>query len=164
VEGCADGSESGAGCSNARVIGRKTAAKAGGFQITASTCAAGNDMTGYDATSCKDQGRDRSWRLWLRKYEKLDVTLTQGAKCGSATSWDRVFKIHSGTGCTDQGCGKKLLCANTGAGTWSTQFIAPEDGWYVFVVDGKAGPGAADDSGDFTLTLSLLCVFGGCEC
>lgn len=164
VVGCADGSESGAGCSAARVVGRPSAAKQGGFQVTANTCSADNDVSGYDATSCKDQGRDRSWRLYLKKFEKLDVLLTQGAKCPSATSWERVFKIYSGTGCTDQSCGKKHLCANTGAGTWGTSFVAPEDGWYVIVVDGKNGPGAGDDSGEFTLTLSLLCVFGGCEC
>ncbi|MBK9000636.1 MAG: hypothetical protein IPM35_33355 [Myxococcales bacterium] len=164
VVGCADGSESGAGCSAARVVGRPSAAKLGGFQVTANTCSAANDVSGYDATSCKDQGRDRSWRLYLKKFEKLDVLLTQGAKCSSATSWERVFKIYSGTSCTDQTCGKKHLCANTGAGTWGTSFVAPEDGWYVIVVDGKNGPGAGDDSGEFTLTLSLLCVFGGCEC
>jgi hypothetical protein len=142
------------------VVGRVTAAKAGGFQVTASTCSVANDLGGYDATSCKDDGRDRAWRLYLKKFEKLDVLLTQGAKCSSAPTWDRVFKIYSGMGCTDQGCGKKVLCGNTGAGTWSTSFVAPEDGWYVVVVDGKT----ANDAGDFTLTLSLLCVFGGCEC
>lgn len=160
VAGCLDGSESGAGCLGARVVGRKTASQAGGFQVSGSTCVAGNDLSGYDAQSCKDDGKDRAYRLYLKKFEKLDVLLTQGAKCAASSSWDRVFKIHSGTSCTDKGCGKKLQCSNTGAGTWSTTFVAPDDGWYVVVVDGKTG----SDGGDYTLTLSLLCIFGGCEC
>lgn len=160
VVGCLDGSESGAGCLGARVVGRKTASQAGGFQVSGSTCGAGNDLSGYDAQSCKDDGKDRAYRLYLKKFEKLDVLLTQGAKCAASSSWDRVFKIHSGTSCTDKGCGKKLQCSNTGAGTWSTTFVAPDDGWYVVVVDGKTG----SDGGDYTLTLSLLCIFGGCEC
>jgi len=160
VVGCADGSESGAGCSNARVVGRVSAAKLGGVDLTANTCSAGNDVSGYDATTCKDQGRDRSWRMYLKKNELLDVKLTQGAKCASAPSWNRIFKIYSGSSCTDQGCGKKQLCANPGSGTWVTKFVPQEDGWYVLVVDGQG----ADDAGDFTLNLSLLCTFGGCEC
>ncbi|MBK7585861.1 MAG: hypothetical protein IPI67_37460 [Myxococcales bacterium] len=164
VLGCADGNESGAGCAGARVVGRLTAAKAGGFQVTTNTCSSANDVSGYDATSCKDLGRDRSYRMYLKKFEKLDVKLTQGAKCASAQSWERVFKIYSGSNCTDQACDKKHLCGNTGAGTWGTTFVAPDDGWYVIVVDGQKAPGAGDDSGDFTLTLQLLCVFGGCEC
>ncbi|MCC6899718.1 MAG: hypothetical protein IT377_12130 [Polyangiaceae bacterium] len=160
VVGCLDGSESGAGCLGARVVGRKSASKAGGFQVSGSTCNAGNDVSGYGGTSCPDGGKDRAYRLYLKKNEKLDVLLTQGAKCVAASSWERVFEIYSGSSCTDKGCSKKVQCSSTGAGTWSTTFVAPDDGWYVVVVDGKT----ANDGGDFTLTLSLLCIFGGCEC
>ena len=164
AESCQSGNQSRSGCANALVIGRLEASVSAGYFTSTNTCSASDASEGPNSGSCWDYGRDHSYRIFLRAGESIAVTLTQGSKCSPATSWDRVFKIYSGNGCSDKSCSNGLFCASTGSGTYSKSYTAPADAWYVIVVDGRTATNVYDDSGSYTLTVKLTCLAGTCNC
>ena len=93
----------------------------------------------------------------------MHVDLTLGTKCGIAKAWDAVLKVYDSTGCTDRTCAAVASC-HTAVSPYTETLVAPAEGWYTIVVDGKTGSAVNDDSGTYTLTVKLTCKTGACEC
>lgn len=159
IQGCQDGASSGSGCAQARVIGRASAGSSQGYVKTDTTCNATNQSKDF-GSGCGDAGRDHTYRIFMRAGESFAATLTQGAKCASAPSWDRTFKIYFGSSCSDTSCSNASFCYSPGAGNYNKSLNVTQEGWYHLVVDGVG----AEDSGSYTLTVKLTCKTPGCEC
>lgn len=159
---CANGSQDRLSCTKARVIGRSVAKTAAGFKISDDTCYDGNNSQ-VSNSNCWDTGYDHSYRIFLRKGEIINMSLS-GWDCGftSFSVWEVIKVIQDTTGCgepTSKACGKSAACTSDA----SLIFTAPAEGWFNVVVD-------TDTSGegtDYTFTLKLnpaSCQSAGCEC
>ncbi|MDO9015710.1 MAG: hypothetical protein Q8S73_09600 [Deltaproteobacteria bacterium] len=156
ADACGDGAQSRDRCTEARVIGRRTAASTAGFSTTANTCSASNR---FDDCSW-DAGGDHAYRLWARAGETLTVTLSRGSGCVSS-SWDATLKLYQGGDCGTVTCSGDRWCRDR-VGSGAQTYVAPRDGWIVLIVDGST---AFDDEGTYTLRVRLSgCAAAGCEC
>lgn len=156
---CANGTQNRNGCANARVIGRSVAGSAAGFSISDDTCSASDSFD--DSSSCWDANSDHAYRIFMRKNESIQITLETGWDCPYNWSfWYATLKIFSNGGCTDTACTNKVFC-DYNETDYSQPFTAPQDGWYILVVDGSS---AFDDEGDYTFKVKLTCNTSGCEC
>lgn len=154
---CATGSEVAEKCSNARVLGRKSAGTTG-IKVKGNTCGAKDDHD-EDDNDCWDAGADQYFRVFMRKGETLQTKLVTGEACIGG-SWQATLALFAAAPCTDTSCATKLLCNDL---KYSTQLAhtAAEDGWYTILVDGST---AFDDEGDYTLDVALVCLTPDCEC
>jgi len=160
IRGCAMGTESRSGCADARTIGRTTAATPAGYKITDDLCAASNKFD-ESGSSCWDANADHAYRLWMQAGESVDLAVTTSTPCSSSvTRWDATLKVIENTGCDDKACTTRTFCAYN-AYSHSKTYVAPRDGWYVFVVEGSS---AFDDEGTYTFTVKLTCKITGCGC
>jgi hypothetical protein len=157
ADACANGSQSRDRCANSRIIGRRDAADADAFTITADTCSASNR---FDDCSW-DAGHDHAYRIWMRTGETMSARLsTSSATC--VGSWQATLKLYESTGCTDITCSGDRWCHDHIDSAETHNYTAVRDGWIVLVVDGST---AFDDWGQYTLTVDLTsCLTAGCEC
>ncbi len=158
AEACTTGSQSRDGCSNARIVGRKTAKGSSGYVISADTCYA-NDKINQPSGSgiCYDAGSDHTYKIYLRAGETAAMTLSTSFPCGDGSSWDATLSVYNNTAC---GLANQAWCDDYFSGTKS--YTAPADGWYIIVVEGST---AFDDEGDYTLTVKLQnCINADCNC
>lgn len=156
IEACSNGVEGRDRCTEARVIGRRTAATTAGYVVSGDTCRAANrfDDCAWDA------GSDHAYRLWLRAGETVTVSLAIGGGCATST-WDATLKLYQGTDCATVTCSGDRWCRDR-VGTSPQTYAATRDGWVVLVVDGST---AFDDEGAYTLTVRLTgCAGASCEC
>ncbi len=160
VLGCATGTENRSGCANARTIGRTTAASSTGYKISDDTCLATNKVTD-SSSSCWGSNNDHAYRLWMKAGETVSLQLSTSWPCSfDLWDWYASLKIFESSGCDDKACGARTFCSNDDY-LHSRTFVAPRDGWYVFVVDGAS---SWDDEGDYTFTVKLTCNEPGCGC
>jgi hypothetical protein len=90
ADACADGAQSRNGCGSARVIGRSKAKV--GFKVSDDTCWGYN--YGSDDSKCYDGGYDHTYRIFLRKAEKIEVKLWNDWYCiGGATGASGKLRI-----------------------------------------------------------------------
>ncbi len=160
VLGCATGTENRSGCANARTNGRTTAASSTGYKISDDTCLATNKFTD-SSSSCWGSNNDHAYRLWMKAGETVSLQLSTSWPCSfDLWDWYASLKIFESSGCDDKACGARTFCSNDDY-LHSRTFVAPRDGWYVFVVDGAS---SWDDEGDYTFTVKLTCNEPGCGC
>jgi hypothetical protein len=164
---CANGSQGRHGCDDARVIGRSVAKTSGGFKISDSTC--GSNSIEY-WSKCYNDADDHSYRIFLRKNEKITVSYSgySDTWCGFSDTGSSVTNywiiIQSTAGCgapTSGSCPAKSSCGTKS----STAFIAPAEGWFLVVADGETWSGG--EGLNYTLTVKLdptTCQVAGCEC
>jgi Cys-rich repeat protein len=159
VESCTTGTQNRRKCTGARIIGRKPASTGAGYAISDDTCYAYDDFN--DNTSCWDANSDHAYRIYMRKNESVTITLSTGWDCPMNWSyWNATLKIFSNAGCADTSCATKVFCAYNND-SYNKVFTAPQDGWYIIVVDGSS---AFDDEGDYDFGVKLTCKVAGCEC
>lgn len=153
--------DTGSSCANASVIGRSLAKNATGYTVTTTSCGASD---GNNTDCASDDGFDRSYRIFLRKGEKISVNYNGSAgTCGGSNSTR--LKINQNS----NGCGTPTAVACNPSSTVctslsSTTYVAPAEGWFTIVADStKAGAGLES----YTLTVKLdptTCAVSGCEC
>jgi hypothetical protein len=97
----------------------------------------------------------------MRKNESIIITLSTGWDCPFEwSSWYATLKIFTNAGCGDTACTNKDFCDDNHT-SYNKPYTAPQDGWYILVVDGSSAFG---DEGDYTFKVKLTCNTGTCEC
>ncbi len=162
---CGDGNQNRYDCGGARVIGRKTAIGSKGYKKSDTTCDSLDYMEWWN--KCYDSGYDHTYRIFLRKNEKISISYTGFSDdcwgSGGGSTWAEFKVIQASSGCGDPingSCPNYSICSDKSSGT----YVAPAEGWYVIVAD-------SDDFGaqgfSYTLTVKLdatTCQTAGCEC
>jgi hypothetical protein len=155
VDACTTGNQSRQGCTNARIIGRMTAGTPAGYTTSPTTCSSMNLM---DVGGCADAGFDHTYRIFMRQGESITAMLSTGAECLGST-WFATLKFMTNAGCNSTQCTTNVLCDANNSST-TNSYVAPQDGWYIIVVDG----GSSSNKGTYTLNVKLTCNVGACEC
>lgn len=162
--GCYTGSQSRAGCGEARLIGRQDAADAGAYNITyQQTCGAGNYFDGAPVNSCEGSGggADHSYRIFMLAGESIAIRIFPDVKCGSDDFATFTFSIWTNDSCSESVCPTALYCQrNISYVVYNDNFTATADGWYFLVIDGNS----ANDSGEYDFKVTLTCNEAGCGC
>jgi hypothetical protein len=79
----------------------------------------------------------------------------------SGSWWDLTLQIYGNAGCAATTCDTRYVCEDH-ISSHTEVFTAPNDGWFIFVVDGST---AFDDEGDYDLTVNLTCRNAStCDC
>lgn len=143
-------------------MSRIDAGSGGGYVIDSyGMCGRANNFNGGCDTR---NGADASYRLFMRAGETAATSLVRGSQtCLSSWLGNISLRIYQDTcsncaACPTPTCSTQPYCSINN--NQSTNFVAPTDGWYTFVVD-TAGTG--DYGGIFTLTIKLTCS-GACAC
>lgn len=162
TDGCAtDEAPDGKACGKARTIGRLAALA--GYSFSGDTAnASDKDNLSTNDTDCWDAGKDNYFRIWLVAGDILDVILTP--KSIASVTWDSMMKIYTGTLCDGQGA-LPINCYDTGGEggkDYVNSFIAPADGWYTIVVDGRTS--VSSQWLPYLLTVKLACKMADCCC
>jgi hypothetical protein len=159
LEACTTGTQNRDGWSKARTIGRTQSATTSGYQISDHTCYAYDRFD--ESSGCWDANSDHAYRMYLRKGEKIDVTLSTGWDCDNGWGWYATFSVYGTTGgCLSTTKGSRLFCVDNKT-QHTTSYTAPEDGWYYLIVDGSSAFG---DEGDYQFRVKLTCKAAGCGC
>jgi hypothetical protein len=156
VESCSSGGQNRQGCSNARIIGRTAAS--GGYWESDDTCGLSDDHND-SISGCYDSGPDHTYRIYMLEGERLDVVADPGSECGGSGNWYMTFKLYGNSGCEDTACSDWIICEKDLL-SYSTEFMAPHDGWFILVVDGTFSM----DAGSYTLDVDLDCNEPDCDC
>lgn len=165
VQGCDSGSESRAGCGNARTIGRLEASYGLGYSTSfADTCNAGNHFNGAPVGGCagQGQGNDHVYRIFLLNGEEIFISFIPFTQCDfSMDDPYFLFSIWTASECQDKVCPTALYCESgvTTMNSLSGTFTATADAWYFLVIDGETA-----DDGDYILDVDLTCEAAGCGC
>ncbi len=162
VQGCTSGSESRAGCAHARTIGRRDAAfNEYGYSVPyGDLCGESNHFDGIPGQTCSGAGPDHAYRLFMRQGETAHIHLDPYYECSGSDDLHVTFTVWSGSNCLETACETSLLCENNiYYRTYTPDFVAPYDGWFVFVVDATNS-----SAGDYVFRLKLSCNQQDCEC
>ena len=138
-------------CGTARVIGRFAALE--GVVISGDTSGAkNNDDLSTNQTECWDAKYDNYFRIYLVAGEKLDATVTP-----HLYDFDSMLKLYQGMGC-NKGGSPLIGCYNDGNDGNADHLagaVAPVDGWYTIVVDGRMAFDDDYDWGPYSLVVRI---------
>ena len=153
---CTNGSENRRGCGRARTISRTSASTT--WSIVDYTCAAYDEFREDD---CWDANGDHTYRLYMLEGEQVNVRMQTWDPCDTKEwYWDGSVQIWQGSGCEDTGCSTRVSCDDRDDDITKVH-TATQDGWVFIVADGSSAFG---DEGEYTLTVTLTCRDGDCDC
>jgi hypothetical protein len=161
AQGCVtDNNPDGEDCAHAKIVGRLDAINLVTYSGDTTGDGDDDDLSTNDS-DCWDAKYDNFFRIYLIAGDQLDADLY-----GLEWEFDAMMKLYSGTDCADNGENDLISCTNDGGdgNDESLTYVAPADGWYTLVVDGRSAFSNEEDYGYYDLDIVLTCVDTNCCC